>query len=118
MPSKSKAVRLGQKSYWENKLDQRMSALAEKGLDPKKIAKDATVKNIRAQMRKTQSRLKAITRLEEKTEELEKAKAEKMAAPKEAKSKKEKASEEAALMSKRQQKKKKKKESKSKEEEG
>ncbi|MBW1700942.1 MAG: hypothetical protein JRJ50_02260, partial [Deltaproteobacteria bacterium] len=53
MASKSKETREGQKAYWENKLNQRMSILAEKGIESGKIAKDPAVKKIRARIRQT-----------------------------------------------------------------
>ena len=112
MPSKSKAARLDQKDYWENKLEQQLGVLAEKGLKPGEISKDVNIRGIRAKIRKTNARLNAISALEKKTEEMARIKAEKEAAPKEENGKKKKVKEEAAEMSKRQQKKKKKKESK------
>ncbi|MBW1797202.1 MAG: hypothetical protein JRJ21_02090 [Deltaproteobacteria bacterium] len=112
MPSKSKAARLNQKDSLENKLEQRLTVLAEKGLKPGEISKDANVRGIRAKIRETNARLNAISALEKKAEEMARTKAEKEAAPKEEKGKKKKAQEEAAEMRKRQKKKKKKKESK------
>jgi hypothetical protein len=110
MASKGKAERMGQKAYWEVKLERRLTVLGEKGLEPAKISKDAVIRKIRAKMREADLRLKAITDLERQTEDLARAKAEKMAAPKKEKSKKRKAPDEAPVMSKRQQKKRKKKE--------
>jgi hypothetical protein len=110
MASKSKEVRIEQKQYWETRLGQRLGALAEKGVDPKNAAKDPAVKRMRAYLRETEARLKTITSLEAKAEEMAKNKAEKAAAPKEEKGKKGKAKQEAQEMSKREQKKKKKKE--------
>ncbi|MBW1705161.1 MAG: hypothetical protein JRJ86_08335 [Deltaproteobacteria bacterium] len=112
MPSKSKAARLNQKDSLENKLEQRLTVLAEKGLKPGEISKDANVRGIRAKIRETNARLTAISALEKKAEEMARIKAEKEAAPKEEKGKKKK--EEAAETSKRQKKKKKKKEGKGK----
>ncbi|MBW2095912.1 MAG: hypothetical protein JRI80_13590 [Deltaproteobacteria bacterium] len=112
MASKSKEVRIEQKKYWETKLEQRLGALAEKGVDPKNAAKDPAVKKIRARLRETEARLKTITSLESKAEEMARKKAEKVAVPKKEKGRKGKAKQEAQEMSKRQQKKKKKKETK------
>jgi len=112
MPSKSKAARLNQKDSLENKLEQRLTVLAEKGLKPGEISKDANVRGIRAKIRERNARLTAISALEKKAEEMAGIKAEKEAAPKEEKGKKKK--EEAAETSKRQKKKKKKKEGKGK----
>ena len=108
MGSKSKQVRQYQKDYWGKKLEERLSVLAEKGVEPEKVARDASVRNLRAKLRETQGRLKTITEIEKKSEEMARAKAEKMSLPKREKKKKE--AEEAPEMSKRQQKKKKKKE--------
>jgi len=110
MASKGKAERVGQKAYWEVKLDRRLTVLGEKGLEPEKIAKDAVVREIRAKIREAGLRLKAIADLERRTQDLARVKAEKMAAPKKEKSKKRKEPDEAQAMSKRQQKKRKKKE--------
>jgi colicin import membrane protein len=112
MASKSKEVRIEQKKYWETRLSQRLEVLAEKGLKPQETTKDAAVKKIRAHLRETEARLKAIASLEAKAEEMARAKAEKAAAPKEKKAKKGLEKQEAQEMSKRQQKKKKKKEAK------
>ena len=114
MPSKSKAARLNQKDSLENKLEQRLTVLAEKGLKPVDISKDANIRGIRAKIRKTSARLNAISVLEKKADEMARIKAEKEAGPKEEKGKKKKAKEEVAEVSKRQKKKKKKKESKEK----
>ncbi len=103
MASKDKQVRLDQKSYLEEKLNQRLSFLTEKGFLLENIAKDPTIRNIRAKMRKTEGRLKVIAELEKKTEERTRIKAEKTAPPKKVKKKKE--AEEAPLVNKRQQKK-------------
>jgi len=110
MASKEKAARLEQKAHWEEKLNQRLSLMADKGAESKKIAKDTTVRKLRAKVRETDKRLKAIEEKEKKLEEMAKVKAEKLAAPK--KEKKGKILEEKPDKSKRQQKKKKKKESK------
>lgn len=114
MASKSKEAREGQKEYWGNKLNQRLSFLADKGFDPGKIAKDAAVREIRAHIRETETRLKAIASAEKKVEEMARIKTEKAAAPKIEKGKKKKEVEKATEVGKRQQKKKKKQESKSK----
>jgi hypothetical protein len=113
MPSKTKTARESQKEYWENKLTQRIGVLTEKGLEQSQIAKDTAVKKIRAELRKTEARLKTIADLEQKAAQMAKMKAEKMATPKQEKgAKKKKKAQEEATMSKRQAKKKKKKESK------
>jgi hypothetical protein len=109
MPSKSKEARLNQKEYLKFKLDQRLAALAERSVEPHRIVRDTAVRMIRAQIRETDDRLKAIVAIEKKTEEMAKVKAEKLSAPKEEKTKKRKEAEEQAQMSKRKQKKKEKK---------
>ena len=114
MASKEKAARLEQRVYWEEKLNQRLSLMADKGAESEKIAKDTTVRKLRAKMRETDKRLMAIEEKEKKLEEMARVKAEKLAAPK--KEKKGKISEEKPGKSKRQQKKKGKKEKKEKKE--
>lgn len=108
MPSKTKEARIDQKGYWEHMLKQRVDFLNEKGTASGKIARDAAVRSIRAKLRKTENRLKAIADLEKKAEEMARTKAEKASTPKKDKAKKKKVEEEAQMMSKRQQKKKKK----------
>lgn len=113
MPSKSKEVRLNQKADLEDNLSRRLVILAGKGIDdPSSIARDTTVRGIRANIRKTKARLKAIDAREDKKEEMARVKAEKAASPKKIKSGNKKEAEEAAILSKRQQKKKKKKDKK------
>ena len=112
MASKDKESRLGQMSDWEEQLNQRLALLAEKGVASGQIAKDTEVKKIRAKIRETRDRLKAIEEREKKLEDMAQAKAEKAAMPKISKKKKKSEEEENAEESKRQQKKKKKKEKK------
>jgi carbamoylphosphate synthase small subunit len=115
MVSKSFESRENQKEYWGSKLDQRLSFLTEKGFEPGKIAKDITVRKLRAKLRETGSRLKTIASKEKKVKEMARIKAEKAAAPKEEKGKKKKEAGKTPEKSKRQQKKSKKQASKSKE---
>jgi hypothetical protein len=110
MGSKTKQTREGQKTYWETKLNQRISVLAEKGMESEKIAKDPGVRKIRAKIRQAQGRLKAIADSEKRSEEISRDKAEKMASPKKEKAKKEKEQKKEPDISKRQQKRLKKKE--------
>lgn len=112
MASKEKPARLEQRVHWEEKLKRRLSLLADKESDSEKIAKDTTVRQLRAKMRETDKRLKAIEEKEKRFAERAKIKAEKLAAPKKVKEKKGKISEEQMADSKRQKKKKKKKEKK------
>jgi hypothetical protein len=115
MASKSKEARGSQKEYWGNRLNQRLSFLADKDFDSGKIAKDATVRKIRAKIREAESRLKAIASAEKKVEEMARIKTEKAATPKIEKGKKKKEVEKASEVSKREQKKSKKTEKKDKE---
>ena len=110
MPSKTKEARTDQKLYWKGELGRRLSELAQKGLEPEKISKDATVRKLRAKLRESDSRLRRISSLEGKLEDMARLKAEKLAAPQEEKKGKKKAeAEKPAEVSKRQQKKQKKK---------
>jgi len=104
MASKDKDARDTQKAYWEGALSRRLEALHERGLDRETIAKDVSVRKIRAQIRKIGARLAVIDTRKKKTEEMARIKAEKMALPKEEKARKNKGGEEPAEMSKRQQK--------------
>jgi hypothetical protein len=112
MASKSKAARKDQKVYWEKKLDERLSALKEKGANSESITKDTAVRKIRAKIREATSRLKAISEAEKKLEDMARRRAEKAATPKKEKGNKEKDSAQTEEMSKRQQKKRKKREEK------
>ncbi len=111
MGSKGKQERLEQRQYWDEQLKQRLSELNTQGLESEKITRDTTVKKLRAKIRETDQRLKAIEEKEQKAVEMARIKAEKAAAPKVKKSKK-KALEEQPEESKRKQKKRKKKEGK------
>lgn len=104
MASKDKIARDAQKVYWAGALSRRLEVLKERGLDQKTIAKDASVKKIRAEIRKIASRLTVIGKKQDKVEEMARVKAEKLAIPKEEKTKKAADEEEAAEVSKRQQK--------------
>jgi len=104
MASKDKVARDAQKDYWKGVLNRRLEVLNERGLDQGTIAKDVTVRKIRAEIRKIGGRLAVIDKKQSKVEEMAKAKAEKMALPKEEKTRKTKAEEEAVEVSKRQQK--------------
>jgi hypothetical protein len=83
MASESKETRLKQKAALEAKLQQRLALLAEKGLDEKKIARDVLVKELKADLKQAQSRLKAIAAHVERTAGLAVAKAERLAKAKE-----------------------------------
>jgi len=83
MASESRETRLKQKAGWEVKLQKRLALLAEKGTDKKKIARDALVKGLKAKVRESQARLRAIDATEKRTAELATIKAERLARPKE-----------------------------------
>ena len=80
MGSKQKRTQLGRKEYFERKLKERMVFLSEKKVEPSDIEKDPRVKNLRANIRAVDSRLKAIAKIEQRTADMAKAKAEKAAA--------------------------------------
>lgn len=104
MASKDRIARDAQKAYWEGVLSRRLEVLNERGIDQKTIAKDPSVRKIRAEIRKIGARLAVIDKKQQKTEEMARLKEEKMALPKEEKVRKAKDEEELAEMSKRQQK--------------
>jgi transposase len=106
MPSKTREARLDQKSYLETKLKERLETLGEKGLDPRRAAKDRGVRKLRADLRSTVERLATIEEKEKKIAEMAGRKAEQQAAPKfKDKGKKKQAGEDEPEMSKRQRKK-------------
>lgn len=115
MASKSEGTRENQREQWERKLAERVALLTEQGLETAAINKDSAVKMLKAKIKKSKARLRAIAAMAEKIEEKARIKAEKLAAPKEEKPKKKKTAaeeEEAQEESKRQQKKKQKKQKK------
>ena len=83
MASKSEETRLKQKATLEQKLQKRLALLAEKGLDEKKIARDVLVKELKANLKGTQVRLRAIAANVKRTADLAVMKAERLAKPKE-----------------------------------
>jgi hypothetical protein len=83
MASESKETRLKQKATLEAKLQKRLALLAEQGLDEKKIARDVLVKKLKANLKETQVRLRAIAANVKRTEDLAAMKAERLAKPKE-----------------------------------
>jgi hypothetical protein len=110
MASKSKEARQDQKTYWEKRLDERLTVLKEKGAE--KTAKDTILQKIRAKIREADSRLKTISQKEKKVEEMAERKMEKAKAAKKEKGKKQKEPEPTEQVSKRQKKKQKKREEK------
>ena len=83
MASKNEETRLKQKAAFEAKLQKRLALLAEKGLDEKKSARDVLVKQLKAEIKSTEARLRAIAAHVKRTEELAAMKAERLARPKE-----------------------------------
>ncbi|MHB8771525.1 MAG: hypothetical protein ACYC7J_11040 [Syntrophales bacterium] len=76
-------ARLKQKALWEQKLQKRLALLKGKGLDEKKIALDVDVKALKAKIKESDKRLRAIDATEKRTAELAAIKAERLAKPKE-----------------------------------
>ena len=83
MASKSNETRLQQKAALEAKLQRHLALLAERGLDEKKIARDVLVKELKAKLKETALRLRAIDANVKRTAELAAIKAERLAKPKE-----------------------------------
>ena len=105
MPSKSRETRLDQKAYVEARLNERLSALKESGVDPHAVPKDRAVRKLRADLRQVSERLSVIEKREQKVQEMARIREEKRQESKDKKDKKSKAEEEQAAVSKRQQKK-------------
>jgi hypothetical protein len=82
MASKLKKTQLGRKEQYERRLNTRLALLSERKIEPSKIEKDPLVKNLRANIAATNARLKAIDKIEQRTVELAKIKAEKVEAAK------------------------------------
>ncbi len=80
MTAKGRETRLSQKAEWEGKLQKRLALLGEKGFDEKKIARDVGIKELKAKIKESQVRLRAIDANEKRTAELAAIKAERLAA--------------------------------------
>jgi len=93
MGSKQEATVVEQKAYFEAKLNERRSYLLEKGIAPQGIAKDTILKNLRATVKRMNSKVAALAKIKKRTEELAKIKADRLAAPKKQKASKGKAPE-------------------------
>jgi hypothetical protein len=76
-------TRLRQKAEWEVKLQKRLALLGAKGFDAQKIARDVGIKELKAKIKESQVRLRAIDAAEKRTAELAAIKAERLAKPKE-----------------------------------
>jgi hypothetical protein len=72
-----------QQSVLEVKLKKRLAMLADKGAQEKMIAKDALVKELKAKLKKTAMRLRAIDAIAKKTEDLAARKTERLENPQE-----------------------------------
>jgi len=83
MASESKETRLKQKATLEAKLQKRLALLAEKELDEKKISRNVLVKQLKAKLKTTAVRLRAIAANVKRTEDLAAMKAERLAKTKE-----------------------------------
>lgn len=94
MASESRETRLRQKAEWEVKLNKRLALLAGKGMDEKKIAQDVQVKELKAKLKESNARIRAIDATEKRTAELAAIKAERLAKPKEEEAPKAKKAEE------------------------
>jgi hypothetical protein len=79
MASKLKSTQLARKEQYERRLAKRLSLLSERKTEPSRIDKDPLVKSLRADIEASEARLKAIAKIEERTAELAKRKAEKEA---------------------------------------
>jgi NADH dehydrogenase/NADH:ubiquinone oxidoreductase subunit G len=88
MASKLMKARETQQGYWEKKLNQRKDILAALGKSAQEIEKDTAVRSIKAKLRETKVRIKAITAKGAKIVEMARLKEEKKAAPPKEKSKK------------------------------
>jgi hypothetical protein len=82
MASKLKQTQLRRKEQYERKLKNRLALLSERKIAPARVDKDPLVKNLRANIEATDARLKAIAKIEQRTAELAKIKAEKAEAAK------------------------------------
>ena len=93
MASQSRETRQKQLAEWEVKSQKRLAFLGEKGFDEKKIARDVLVKELKAKIKESQVRLRAIDAREKRTAELAAIKADRLAKPKEEAPKPKKAAE-------------------------
>lgn len=81
MASQSRETRQKQLAGWEMKLQKRLAFLGEKGFDEKKIACDVLVKEVKAKIKESHVRLRAIDATKKRTGELAAIKAERLAKP-------------------------------------
>ncbi|HVP50251.1 MAG TPA: hypothetical protein VMT56_03415 [Candidatus Bathyarchaeia archaeon] len=81
MASKRKEIHLRHKVYFEQKLKDRLKSLSVKGVEPAKADKDPLVRNLKAEIRTVNRRMRVIAAQEKLAEELVKRKAARAAAP-------------------------------------
>jgi len=81
MGLKRKQVQLRYQADSELELQNRLSFLSGKGIEASKAGKDPTVRKLKAHIREPKNRLRRIADYEKKTEEMEKAKADRAAVP-------------------------------------
>jgi hypothetical protein len=96
MGSESKEIRQRQRQTLETQLAARQALLKEKSLSPEAIEKDTLIRRIKADLRKTDTRLQKIAQLEDLKKRLAEAKEKKLSAPKAEKEKKKKGEPQAA----------------------
>lgn len=82
MGLKRKQMQMRQKAYVEQNLQNRLTFLSGKGIEARKINKDPLVRELRADVKAVNIRLRRIADDEKRTEEMTKIKAERAAAPK------------------------------------
>ena len=85
MGLKRKQMLMRRKAYFEHELQDRLSFLSGKGIESPKADKDTLVRNLQANIRAVNKRLRLIADNEKRTEEMAKIKAERAAAPQKAK---------------------------------
>ena len=81
MGLKRKQMQMRQKAFFEQKLQDRMLFLSEKGIESRKADKDPLVRKIKANLKAVNSRLKWLAESEKKTADMAKIKADRAAAP-------------------------------------
>ena len=70
MSSKSKAIILSQKDYYEAAFDKRLKELKDKDISEDDIQKNATLRHLKAKVRESNRRLRAIYNIEKKISEI------------------------------------------------
>lgn len=88
MASKLMKSREAQQALWDKKLGQRKELLAAQGRSQAEIEKDTVVRSIKAKLKETRARIKAIAAKDGKLVEMARLREEKKAAPPKEKGKK------------------------------